>query len=201
MMLPLVLGGIALAAVGYGLKEYCESEGCPWDEEENTLSRSDEVRTDFETFHKIKIELYKDYFVDSVQLLSQVENMPSKNLKQITATFSKELHDSINNDVAEMLTASKEVLLYVQDILMVSVRNMQNILEESTDYRSYSKEEQEVFMNGQKLLKLTGKLCHTPLVGKDGFLSETYEGRVRKLVVFIKENWKIGKLKRLELRG
>jgi len=30
-MLPLVLGGIALAAVGYGVKEYCELEGCPWD--------------------------------------------------------------------------------------------------------------------------------------------------------------------------
>jgi len=31
-MLPLILGGIALAAVGYGVKEICESEGCPWDE-------------------------------------------------------------------------------------------------------------------------------------------------------------------------
>ncbi len=28
MALPLVLGGIALAAVGYGLNEYCSKEGC-----------------------------------------------------------------------------------------------------------------------------------------------------------------------------
>ena len=29
-MLPFVLGGIAIAAVGYALKEYCEEEGSTW---------------------------------------------------------------------------------------------------------------------------------------------------------------------------
>jgi len=33
-MLPIVLGGIAIAAAGYALKEYCDAEGCPWDESE-----------------------------------------------------------------------------------------------------------------------------------------------------------------------
>jgi len=32
-MLPLVLGSVTLAAAGYALKEYCEREGCPWDDE------------------------------------------------------------------------------------------------------------------------------------------------------------------------
>jgi hypothetical protein len=37
-MLPFVLGGIALAAVGYGVKEFCESEGCPEEFGEDTGS-------------------------------------------------------------------------------------------------------------------------------------------------------------------
>jgi len=50
-MLPLVLGGIAIAAVGYGLKEYCEEEGCPWDESEVTVTRPQNV---FEVLHSKK---------------------------------------------------------------------------------------------------------------------------------------------------
>jgi len=32
MMVRLLLGSIALGAVGYGIKEYCDQEGCPWDD-------------------------------------------------------------------------------------------------------------------------------------------------------------------------
>lgn len=33
-MLQFLVGGAIGAAVGYGLKEYCDTYGCPWDEKE-----------------------------------------------------------------------------------------------------------------------------------------------------------------------
>ena len=60
-MLPIVLGGIALAAVGYGVKEFCESEGCPWDEECTLQQDPDEEQlaesSPVETLSAIKEEL------------------------------------------------------------------------------------------------------------------------------------------------
>ena len=192
-MIPLVLGGIALAAVGYGLKEYCDSEGCPWDEETDTnlKSKSDDVKLRFENFHSTKVSLYKDFFVENLQLLAQVKNMKSIKLKYITATFPKELHETIDDNVADMLTASEEILLYVKDLLRSSAREMNAILEHSTDYTTYTKEEQLLFINAYKLLKLTGKLCHTSLVIEEGSLSEKYEDNMEKLFNFVKENWNV----------
>ena len=63
-MLPLVLGGITLAAVGYGVKEYCESEGCPWDEECTPQQSSDEEQLEefspVEMLSSIKEELWEE---------------------------------------------------------------------------------------------------------------------------------------------
>ncbi len=57
-MLPVVLGGIALAAVGYGIKEFCESEGYPWDEQHTSTPDSEgeqtEASTPVETLSTIK---------------------------------------------------------------------------------------------------------------------------------------------------
>jgi len=30
-MLPFIIGGVTIAAVGYVVKEYCDEQGCPWD--------------------------------------------------------------------------------------------------------------------------------------------------------------------------
>jgi len=192
-MIPLVLGGIALAVVGYGLKEYCEEEECPWDEKTNTnfKTKSDDVKLRFENFHKTKVNLYKDLFIENLQLLVQVKNMKSIKLKYITATFPKELHETIDDNVADMLTASEEILLYIKDLLRSSAREMNAILKHSTDYSTYTKEEQIIFSKTYKLLKLTSKLCHTPLVTEKGILSEKYEIQMVKLFAFVKESLKI----------
>jgi hypothetical protein len=32
MLVRLLIGGVTLAAAGYAAKEYCEENGCPWDD-------------------------------------------------------------------------------------------------------------------------------------------------------------------------
>ena len=157
------------------LKEYCESEG-------------NGVTLRFKKFYDTKVALYKEYFLENYQLFSQLANMQIKKLKYITATFPKEMHENIDADVSDMLTASEEMMLYLKELLRISTQNMSNILTHSTDYNTYSKEEQQVFTHAYKLLKLTGKLCHTSLVIGEGVLSTKYETQMVKLFAFVNED-------------
>ncbi len=67
-MLRLVIGGVTLAAAAFAVKEYCEEEGCPWDEEysssstttrDTTKDTKEMLITKSKEFHKTKKELYK----------------------------------------------------------------------------------------------------------------------------------------------
>ena len=44
-MLPLLLGGVALATVGYGVKKYCEEENCFGLGNDDNSNSSEQVAT------------------------------------------------------------------------------------------------------------------------------------------------------------
>jgi hypothetical protein len=98
-MLPLVLGGIALAAVGYGVKEYCESEGCPWDEEpERTYTAPVNL---FESLHQKKLALSEHKLPKLIELLLQFEDVDKNfQFKYITEIYKETLLQSeLEDDV------------------------------------------------------------------------------------------------------
>lgn len=43
-MIPLIIGGVTLAVVGYAVKEYCNDEGCPWDNHFLHLKKMKKIR-------------------------------------------------------------------------------------------------------------------------------------------------------------
>ncbi len=173
-MLRLVLGGIALAAVGYGVKEYCESEGCPWDEEpERTYSAPVNL---FESIHKQKLELYEHKLHNLKVLLLKFENTNEK----------LQFKDSINIHEEKLLQSELEddVKLYANmymQALKTSVRLVESysddlkvLLTTETDYSRLNKSEKKliksvygVVNSVQKLLALRlldGKVLNVSVV-------------------------------------
>ena len=68
-MLRLVIGGVTLAAAAFAVKEFCEEEGCPWDDEIYSSADTTETKnkkkdkkkmqnTISKEFHKTKKEFY-----------------------------------------------------------------------------------------------------------------------------------------------
>ena len=77
-MLPFIIGGVTIAAVGYAIKEICEEEGCPWED-----STSSEKNRDKEQ----KSDNTKDFFWGYYETDSSSSKQELKNSK-----ISKEFH-------------------------------------------------------------------------------------------------------------
>ncbi|QOY52498.1 hypothetical protein [Candidatus Sulfurimonas baltica] len=62
-MIPLIIGEVTLAVVSYAIKEICDEEGCPWDNESSTFEKADSgtVKNSIKSkeFHKFKKNIYK----------------------------------------------------------------------------------------------------------------------------------------------
>jgi hypothetical protein len=160
-MLPLVLGGIALAAVGYGMKEYCESEGCPWDEEpERTYTAPVNL---FESLHQKKLELYEHKLRKLRELVLQFEGVDKKLQLKDTATIYEEtlLQSELEDDVrlyANMYMQTVhtsaslvDTYIYTLEVLLATEKHYHRLdtLEKKLIKRVY-----RVVNNVQKLLGL-----------------------------------------------
>jgi uncharacterized protein YicC (UPF0701 family) len=160
-MLPLVLGGIALAAVGYGMKEYCESEGCPWDEEpERTYTAPVNL---FESLHQKKLELYEHKLRKLRELVLQFEGVDKKLQLKDTANIYEEtlLQSELEDDVklyANMYmqtvhtsTSLVDTYIYTLEVLLTKEKHYHRLdtLEKKLIKRVY-----RVVNNVQKLLAL-----------------------------------------------
>jgi len=156
-MLRLVIGGIAAATVGYALKEYCEEEGCPWDEE---VKESKEVKK--EVFYDVllyeaKLKFYEVLHVRYFPVVSQIEGYTPKALKYPHASFKKENFPEESQELqseacrtTKLITdATVELESYV-DKLEISISSTVNDDESIQDCLSLA----------DKLIRKTSKLCH-----------------------------------------
>jgi len=120
-MLPLVLGGIALAAVGYGVKEYCESEGCPWDE---TLIQTPNKIDIFQKIEEMKAIFYEEILPKCREMLLVTGYSPKKFM--CDSSLSKEV-GSFNN-----VSFTKELQIY-SDLLYETLKDASYLLERYLD--------------------------------------------------------------------
>jgi len=160
-MLPLVLGGIALAAVGYGVKEYCESEGCPWYDEEEI--RSHTPTNIFESLHKQKLALYENKLLKLRVLLLKLEGVDEKLQFKDTVNIYEETLSSYNTEEDVKLYADRYRRVLDTSVMLVEINTnaLEMLLDEKTHYKHLSKLEKKfvkevykVVNNVQKLLGL-----------------------------------------------
>lgn len=170
-MLPLVLGGIALAAVGYGVKEYCEEEGCPSDEN-NTSSRPSPNER-FDSFQKNRVSLHSEELQRLRVLLMKVTHTDAKYVLDDVVSFKKEKLNGglLYEDVAlymGMYEASIRKATRLADDYIVNIETM---LDFSCDYADYGKPEKKIIKKAYKLINATQKLLVLPLLDKDDMLN------------------------------
>ena len=143
-MLPFIIGGVTLAAVGYAIKEICEEEGCPWedstsseknrDKERNTNTVKDfswgnytssgnnnqELKTSkiAKEFHKVKKSIYKISMQGYHDFLVK-HNIDNRNIPTNSKLEKQKLSDELIND---------ELKLYLKQITTILESLSQNLL-------------------------------------------------------------------------
>lgn len=158
-MLPLVLGGIALATVGYKVLEDGDQEGCPWDEKES--SSSSRLRTHiFEELQKQKVDLVNDKLLKLQGLLFKIEHSDKKLTFIDTLNFKEEkLEEEYLTDDIVMYAKKHKHLLEDTKYLVDSYIELSEILvTTNTKYLSYSKLEKRVIKRAYKVTNIAQKL-------------------------------------------
>ena len=175
-MIPLVLGGIALAAVGYGLKEYCEEEGCPWDNEVRTRpSRSEAPVNTFEELHKDKVALYEDRLLGlRVQLLN-IENVDKKlAFKNTVNIVDEKLSETvIEDDVMVYAELFTDTLNKSSRLLESASEKIDDLVDNNTKYETYSKAEKKLVKKAYKIVNVSQKLLGLVLLDNEVLKLET----------------------------
>ncbi len=170
-MLPLVLGGIALAAVGYGVKEFCESEGCPSDENDTSSRPSPNER--FDSFQKSRVALHGEELQRLRVLLMKVTHTDEKYVLDDAVSFQKEkLKEGVlYEDVELYMGMCKASIAKATRLADDYIVNIETMLYFSCDYADYGKPEKKIIKKAYKLINATQKLLVLPLLDKDDRLN------------------------------
>jgi len=148
-MLPFIIGGVALAATGYGIKKYLEEEviiksKIPRVDLSEFLAKMDEANSPdsvLEEYRNIKLSLEKT-------TLNEMQNA-FKEIKNLNFSTFKTLELNENNDKELLLDKSDTSLLEEFINILSNARTMQEILLDeldkiianSDDYDKYSEEQ------------------------------------------------------------
>ena len=176
-MLPLVLGGIALAAVGYGLKEYCEEEGCPWDEPYDARDFGTKENSCADDLHDIKLQFYEALHFAYFPVVSQLEGYKSKPLKYPYASFKKENYPKDNEQVEMLACKAADTFGAATVALKNHSKKLEYIMLTKTDYSDFLVEEKALLASADALVRGVSKLCHKMMFDKEENICSKYVKR------------------------
>lgn len=188
MLGKLLIGGVTLATVGYGIKQYCEEEGCgllddlfddakPQTEYEPTQTGKSLISDNeiLQNFYYFKISLYETTLYEFKSLYNCLENCDVGILKDSDCEFDIEEAEPFKEGfekIVKRVTKYSSFLDKVSNLLDTETYKLRGILERSTDYTTFSKEEQTTVRIAYKLSEVMDTLFHAKLISKNGSVTK-----------------------------
>ena len=176
-MLPVVLGGIALAAVGYGVKEFCESEGCF----ESHSTDTTPALTAMERLHATQQRIGAEVLSRAVGLLDRIKHrkgeLPDLSVWVTPPIPSKEPSSEVNETISHCEQALEEL----SSLLSASLEEVERIVAVSEDYAALSKPARKQIDKAVKLTRRLYRYGSAPLVKDSGHLTPEASKLLKKL--------------------
>jgi len=141
-MLRLIIGSVTLAAAGYALKEFCEMEGCPWDEQRASSSSTDTTTkkqttyTYAKKFHKKKKTAYKNGMQAYAMFLEQYKVEDKEIQTDLKLRKQKFPDESVNEEVKTAL----EKITHMTEVLSYNIQLHCQLLKQQTELKKEDKE-------------------------------------------------------------
>ncbi len=173
-MLPLILGSIALTAVGFGVKEYCEAEGCP-SEREPAIETSQKI---FARLQTLKQETAIGICDRAVQVLSRIEGL--EGLPAVPAPGADSFPSSLTPEQREQIEAFRVALSRAVSGLNGGIEDVESMLEVSTVYDAFSPEARARVDEVRSRLRSLCKVVSRPTVDAEGDLTTKAKKWVKK---------------------
>ncbi|AXX95722.1 hypothetical protein [Arcobacter ellisii] len=155
-MLKYVLGGVALAATGYGLKKYFDCEKSifdiyPFSEDKNNSFDDakneilSELKEPIKEFEKSLSNLYSGVLRELRTAVNEIDNLPKDDFcVDFESTEKKYNFTSIGNEIFQSFHKYIETLKEVEKYICKQLNILDEIIINSNDFSIYSKENKEL---------------------------------------------------------
>ena len=155
-MLRYILGGVALAATGYGVKKYLESDINIFDTfskyeqkaEHNDNLQSQilsELKEPIEKFEKSLNDLYSGVLKEFRIAVNEIDNLSQDEFcVEFESSHKNYNFISLNNEIIESFNKYAEILENVEKYILKHLNTLDTIIISSNDFAKYSKEDKEL---------------------------------------------------------
>ena len=155
-MLKYVLGGVALAATGYGLKKYFDCEKSifdiyPFSEDKNNSFDNakneilSELKEPIKEFEKSLNNLYSGVLRELRMAVNEIDNLPKDEFcVDFESSQRKYSFISSNNEIFQSFHKYIETLKEVEKYICKQLNILDEIIINSNDFSIYSKENKEL---------------------------------------------------------
>ena len=211
MLGKLLIGGVTLATVGYGIKQFCEEEGCDFFddvfEEDETSSYSETFGSQREhtfqndreallNFYYYKVSLYETTMAEFQELNLQIKNSEVDALKYSEFEFEDEQMPKSMNEIKKILKRIKKYSIFLDQLdtqLRDALYKLRGIIEVSHDYTTYTLEDKSVVKEAFVLAKTIETLCHVNILNKKGEVSKASKKLLKSCKASLEEGLQRGK--------
>jgi len=185
MLKQLLIGGVTLATVGYGIKVYCEEEGCSFFDEDDSSVEECQVAPMRQSvlsedsamnYYHYKVSLYESSIAAFQALYNQLENCSIRIVKPNSIEFELE---EIAEGSADAEKITKRIRKYgklldkVDQLLSSELYTLRSIIEVNPDYSTFTEEkEQATVQTAYKLAQMMATLCHEKIVAEEGTVTK-----------------------------
>ena len=186
-MIPVVLGGIALTAVGYGIAKVLEDE-CDCFTTTKTAPTKDNTLEEFYIFsNDVLNSSYKDF----QEILKNVQNLNLDEPKEIKTNQSYPKTDDNIEKINHVADDLYKLLDYCNTLFRENIVKLNNIVNVSTVYNSYSQNAKNLFSATVALENIISDILYTNVINKNDKPSKSTKKLVKeinKLIDTFKEN-------------
>lgn len=196
-MLRYVLGSVALAATGYGVKKYFENDLSIFDTFKNSTSKYEqktnhsdnsqseilsELKEPIEKFEKGLNSLYSGVLRELRIAVNEIDNLSQDEFcVEFKSSHKNYNFTSVNDEVIENFNKYVEILKNVEKYIFKHLHILDTIIISSNDFAKYSKEDKELIQELIYIYKIIDRINNQEITSDGETISREIKRAFGKL--------------------
>jgi hypothetical protein len=195
MAIPLVLGGIACTAIGYGIRMMVEDK-CYSTTAELPQSRPKDKKQSkplalpykqtIENISEYKLSIYRDSLSEFVDIYDEIENTPLLPIKYNEEAIKEESIDTskLDSKSSNLIESYKDILYILNNILEELNSDIEPLVEASLDYSKYTNTQKDTIKLSYDIAKSIHKMCIKNILNQNS-INKKSEKEIEKAILLI----------------
>lgn len=196
-MLRYILGGVALAATGYGVKKYFENDLSIFDTFKNSSSEYEqktnysdnsqseilsELKEPIEKFENSLNNLYNGVLKELRIAVNEIDNLSQDEFCiNFEASYKSYDFTSVNDEIIESFNKYVEILGNVEKYILKHLDTLDTIIISSNDFTKYSKEDKELIQELIYIYKIIDRINYQEITSDGETISREIKRAFGKL--------------------